>query len=82
MTTIDPTEDARRALIPEMPAELKARIDKGEQVWTTDQMRAEFTVEGFAAPYVVVTRKSDGEPGVLQFTHSPRYYFGFRSENS
>ena len=41
------------------------------------QLSQDFTVEGFAAPYVVVRRKSDGQRGTLMFQHSPRFYFGF-----
>jgi hypothetical protein len=35
-------------------------------------------VIGFAAPFVVVRRKSDGVKGTLEFTHSPRVYFDFK----
>jgi hypothetical protein len=51
-----------------------------EERWTTDELREQFTVEGFAAPYVVVRRKSDGQRGTLQFVQNPgheRLYFGF-----
>lgn len=74
------TEAERRALIPEMPAELAVRVAAGEQVWTTDQMREDFEVTGFAAPLVVVRRKADGKIGSLLFAHSPRYYFGFQED--
>ncbi len=47
------------------------------QQWTTDQLRAEFEVIGFSAPYVVVIRKADQVKGTLEFTHAPRVYFGF-----
>lgn len=50
----------------------------GQREWTTDQMTDEFDVLEFAAPYVVVRRKSDGKLGSLEFTHRPRVYFGFR----
>jgi hypothetical protein len=67
----DPTEDARRALIaagdPEIPPD----------AMTTEAMCALYDVIGFAAPFVVVTRKSDGVKGSLRFTHWPRRYFGF-----
>ena len=43
--------------------------------WSTAEMTAEFEVEGFAAPFVDVRRRSDGKPGVLEFKHSPRVYF-------
>jgi hypothetical protein len=71
------TDAARAALLPEMPAELLARVEAGEQVWDTDQLRADFEVTGFAAPFVVVRRKIDGAVGSLMFTHNPRYYFGW-----
>ena len=45
----DPTEAARRALVPTMPAELAARVAAGEQVWNTAEMQAEFEAIGFAA---------------------------------
>jgi hypothetical protein len=50
------------------------------QTWTTEQLQEDFAVEGFAAPFVVVRRKSDGVKGTLEFTHSPRVYFGFRAD--
>jgi hypothetical protein len=47
------------------------------KVWSTDEVREEFTVIAFSAPYVVVTRKMDNIKGSLEFTHSPRFYFNF-----
>ena len=47
------------------------------EVWDTDELREEFEVTGFLAPFVVVRRKSDGKKGSLEFQHSPRFYFGF-----
>jgi hypothetical protein len=56
--------------------------DSGKQpdgpIWDTTALQRDFTVEGFAAPFVVVRRKSDGQRGTLEFTHSPRYYFDFQ----
>jgi len=52
----------------------------GKQEWTTDEAVAEFDFVGFAAPFVVVVRKSDGVRGSLEFTHSPRVYFGFTAD--
>jgi len=51
--------------------------DPGEDSWTTAELTEQFTVHAFAAPYVIVTRKSDGQRGTLQFNHSPRVYFGW-----
>jgi hypothetical protein len=42
------------------------------QVWDTDQLREEFDVLGFAAPLIVVRRRSDGVKGSLMFQYSPR----------
>lgn len=50
------------------------------QEWDTAQLQEDFTVVGFAAPFVVVRRKSDGVKGTLEFKHSPRVYFGWRAD--
>ena len=50
------------------------------QVWDTDQLRRDFEVQAFAAPVVVVVRRSDGRRGSLYFQHSPRFYFDFLHE--
>jgi len=55
-------------------AELEAKVGK---TWDTAELQAEFSVQSFLAPYVLVTRKSDGVTGTLQFQHWPRYYFGW-----
>jgi hypothetical protein len=47
------------------------------QVWDTTELSADFSVTGFAAPYVVVTRRADGQVGSLEFQHRPRFYFNF-----
>lgn len=61
--------------------ELAAERQKYEaqygQVWDTTQLQADFDVIGFQAPFVVVSRKSDGKVGSLQFTHMPRWYHSF-----
>ena len=78
--SIDPTEAARRDILPDMPAELAARVAAGEQVWTTEQMQADFEAIGFMAPFIVVRRRSDGAQGSLQFAHRPRFYFGWQAD--
>lgn len=45
--------------------------------WDTTALQHDFIVHAFSAPFVVVTRKSDGVRGTLQFTHAPRVYFNF-----
>jgi hypothetical protein len=57
--------------------ELKAKYG---QLWNTTQLQQDYTVHGFAAPRVKVTRKSDGVDGMLTFQHRPRFYFNFQAE--
>jgi hypothetical protein len=45
--------------------------------WDTEALTREFEVLGFAAPYVVARRRSDGVKGSLEFTHRPRVYFNW-----
>ncbi len=37
---------------------------------------------GYAAPFVFATRRSDGQKGSLEFTCSPRAYFGWQAVES
>jgi hypothetical protein len=60
----DDTEPVRRAMI-------------GDR-WDTQELQRDFEVIGFLAPYVVVRRRVDGVRGTMEFTHSPRWYFGFK----
>ncbi len=39
--------------------------------------REQYEAIGFLAPFVSVRRKVDGVNGVMEFTHSPRWYFNF-----
>jgi hypothetical protein len=50
------------------------------QVWDTDQLRQDFEVLEFAAPYAVVRRRSDAVLGSLEFQHEPRFYFNFEPD--
>jgi hypothetical protein len=52
-------------------------LRRDDEYWTTEQLREQFEVLGFQAPFVAVRRKSDGAKGSLEFTHSPRVYFNF-----
>ena len=82
-TTEDEIERARREAVSVINATAKGRGEleamHGE-VWDTDQLRRDFDVQGFAAPLVVVVRKSDGQLGSLFFQHSPRFYFDFAAD--
>lgn len=83
MNDLTPEERARKAMQetingnPKTYEELVEIFGK-EEVWTTDELRAQFDVRGFAAPFVVVKRKADGVQGVLTFQHDPRFYFAFK----
>lgn len=64
----------------DIPAGLAEALDTGAPIWGTATLQQDFKVTGFSAPYVVVTRKSDGKVGSLQFTHRPRFYFAFQED--
>jgi hypothetical protein len=71
----DPTEMARRTML--ATGQPARDLERAGRRWSTQEMTEEFTVQGFMAPFVVVTRKSDNKIGTLEFTHSPRWYFNF-----
>lgn len=80
MSDIDPTEEIRRQQQQEINANAAARAElesRYPKVWDTDEVRAEFEILGFMAPYVVVKHKVLGVKGTLQFQHNPRFYFSF-----
>lgn len=75
----DPTENYRRNMI-ETGQPAKDLAEATER-WNTDELQRDFEVIGFAAPFVVVKRKSDGQKGSLEFVHHPRVYFNFVADN-
>lgn len=80
----DPTEE-RRALStninssPFTREHLEEVYGKGN-VFNTDELREAFEVQGFAAPFCIVQRKSDGKIGTLTFQHQPRLYWDFQED--
>jgi hypothetical protein len=75
----DPTEAIRRELVAAINAGSREALEaEYGQVWDTAQLGEDFNVTGFAAPFVVVTRKSDNAKGSLCFQHHPRFYFSFQ----
>ena len=79
----DPTETIRRQMVADInaaPGSRKYLEAKHGQVWSTEELQQDFEVLGFAAPFVVVRRRSDGVRGSLMFQHSPRFYFSFQTE--
>jgi len=83
VTMIDPTEEARRALVVEINCQAAERVAleaRYGQVWNTSELANDFEVLGFAAPFVIVRRKADSKVGSLMFQHHPRYYFSFQQD--
>jgi hypothetical protein len=79
----DATEVVRREMLAEInaqPGSREALEAEHGQVWNTQELGEDFEVLGFAAPLVVVRRRSDGVRGSLFFQHSPRSYFGFQAD--
>lgn len=73
----DSTAGIRRDMIATGQPAADLAAEQG-QTWTMDELTSDFEVIGFAAPFVVVRWRSDGQVGTLEFTHSPRVYFGWR----
>ena len=83
----DQTESKRRELVSEINTEVsqltnpRAELEaKYGQSWDTQELQADYSVQGFMAPFVVVSRKADGVRGTLMFSHSPRFYHSFSAE--
>jgi hypothetical protein len=75
MTKQDETEAMRRALI--ASGQPQRDLEKAAERWSTAELVKEFEVHSFSAPFVVVTRRSDGVIGSMEFVHEPRVYFNF-----
>jgi len=72
---------ARREMVRQInsePGEREAMEAKHGQVWDTSELQRDYSVERFAAPFIVVRRKEDGVRGSLMFQHHPRYYYNFK----
>jgi hypothetical protein len=81
----DPTEPARRALVGAINKQpfTRERLEEvygKDNVFSTDELTKHFEVQGFAAPFVIVHRKSDGAIGTLTFQHEPRFYWDFQED--
>ena len=80
-STFDAHEELRIALSKDINAEAlerEALERKWGEVWDTQQVQKVFKIHGFLAPFVEVTRLTDGARGALTFQHLPRYYFYFQ----
>ena len=80
---MDVTESIRKEMVNEINSDPNGRnaleAEYG-QVWDTSELSKDFSVNGFMAPFVVVTRKIDGVKGSLMFQHNPRFYFSFTKD--
>lgn len=80
---IDQTEGIRREAaiaINIIPGSREALEAEHGEVYDTSELQQAFRVEGFLAPMIVCTRKSDGVRGSMFFQANPRFYFGFQPE--
>jgi hypothetical protein len=75
----DNTEHIRRNMLATGQPQEDLAADT-EEKWTAETLSRDFEVLGFMAPLVVVKRRSDGKLGSLEFTHSPRVYFGWKED--
>lgn len=76
---MDSSEGIRRVMVEEINAKAldRAALEKEHgRVWSTDELCAEFEIRSFLAPFVNAVRRSDGVKVVLEFQHSPRFYYG------
>ena len=83
--THEDVELLRRARALELNRNAEARqqlLARHAEVWDTEELARDFELIGFAAPYVVVRRKADGEMGSLEFQHHPRFYFNFEPDSA
>jgi len=79
----DEAEMIRRQMVATINANAGPRADlesQHGQVWGTTELQTDFQVLGFAAPFVIVKRRSDGIRGSLMFQNSPRFYYSFQPE--
>jgi len=61
--------------------EMEERPDcQDKDTWTTDELRRDFHVIAFLAPFVHVARRKDKVSGTLEFTHNPRLYFKWKED--
>ena len=80
----DSTEAIRRTMvnqINESPSSRELLESEHGQVWNTTELQQDFQALGFAAPFIIVERKSDNQKGTLTFQHDPRFYYDFTPTN-
>jgi len=85
---VDETEGVRRFLVGVINSTLSenegerlnelVEVHGADNVWDTEGVQRDFEITGFFAPYCFAIRKSDNVRGLLEFCHSPRFYFNFQ----
>jgi len=65
---------------PESERQRLQAIHGKDNVWNTSEATELFEFISFLAPFAVVTRKSDGVKGCLEFQDYPRFYFRFTAK--
>ena len=79
-TELEAAQRARPVEINANPNGRAALEDRHGQVWDTDELRKDFEVLTFCAPWVVVKRRADGVVGSIEFQHYPRMYFNWKRD--
>jgi hypothetical protein len=77
MTNDELYRRARQAELNAVAAERATLEVAYRQVWNTDELKRDFEVIGFLAPFVVVCNRKTGKKGSLEFQDDPRYYFNW-----
>ncbi len=82
----DRTETIRREMVSDINHSIESDNKDAErirlesehgQVWDTVELSADFTVQGFMAPFIVCIEKKTDIKGTMMFQHNPRFYFGW-----
>ena len=78
----DSTETIRRDMVQVInsdPGSREALEAKYGKLWDTDELRRDFEVLSFAAPFIICNEKARGLKGSMMFQHHPRHYFNFEA---
>jgi hypothetical protein len=81
---IDRTEPPRRERLAALNTEAAGRRTLEQRygrVWDPGELKRDFIVLGFLAPYVAVRRKADRILGSLEFQPHPRLYFNWMEDD-
>ena len=81
---IDRAERLRRerlAALNAAPADRRTLEEQHGRVWDPGELRRDFIVLGFLAPFVTVRRGTDRALGSLEFQHHPRFYFNWMEDD-